>query len=374
MTLHYFLMHFLGTYGRYAWVLQGFIIFLTIFLAHVIQKKGLAYIQGRLERTRQVWDDTLIKAFSRPFTVALWFISATYIVRYTFIDCNIKDYGWVSQVRIGGIVVLSVWFLWRYIVEVEYRLVAPKHRGAKPVDRTTAAVVSRLAKIALFALTVLWILHFIGAPLTGLLAFGGGSAIAMGIAAQDLLANFFGGLMLYLDRPFKIGDWIEAREHHVQGTVERIGWRTTKVLTFEKRPLYVPNSLFSKTVISNPQRMSHRHLNVDIGIRYDDVNKMTAILDDIRIMLHAHPAVDQNERVLAHFVTIGESSLGINVYCFSKALDLPSWRSVQQDIYLKLLAIIAQHGAEVAFPTRTLDIKPQGEADDRFRKVVQDTA
>jgi MscS family membrane protein len=329
MTIHLFLVSLLGKYAEYAWVIQAFIIFFTIFTVYMIQKRFMHRLHLRLERTRQVWDDTLVKAFARPFSVVLWFIGLTYMVHYLFVDFHIDEEAMhLKQIRIAGLVVIFVWFVWRYIVEIEKRLVHPANDFHQPVDQTTAAVVGRLAKIFLFAVTVLIVLHLMGAPLTGLLAFGGGSAIAMGIA-----------------------------EKNIEGTVQRIGWRTTKVLTLDKRPLYIPNSIFAKIVIANPQRMTHRRMNVDVGVRYDDASKMPAIIDDIRAMLKLHPKIDQRENVLVHFTTFAESSLGINVYCFTKVIDFGSWRDLQQEIYMKILAIIDRHGAQMAFPTRTIEIK-----------------
>lgn len=370
MTLHYFLADLLGQYSQYAWLLQGLIILFTISLVQLTQSSLMRHLHCRLEKTPFVWDDTFVKAVSKPLTVTLWFIGLTYMVHYVFIDFKVDDIDTLKQLRKGGVVVLFVWFLWRYIVEIENRLIKPLQDYRQAVDPTTAAVVSRLVKILLFSFTLLVILHLIGAPLTGLLAFGGGSAIAMGIAAQDLLANFFGGLMLYLDRPFKIGDWIESTEHNIQGTVERIGWRTTKVVTFDRRPLYIPNSLFAKIVITNPQRMSHRRINLDIGIRYDDADKIKAVVHDLRVMLKQYPRIDHKEQALVHFTGFAESSLTINIYCFTPPINLASWRDVQQEMYLNILAILAEHGAEFAFPTRTLEIQQKGIIDDRLRKIT----
>ena len=105
---------------------------------------------------------------------------------------------------------------------------------------------------------------------SGLLAFGGIGGIAVGFAAKDLLANFFGGLMIYLDRPFSVGDWIRSPDKEIEGTVEDIGWRLTRIRTFDKRPLYIPNSIFASISVENPSRMSNRRIYEKIGIRYDD--------------------------------------------------------------------------------------------------------
>ena len=87
------------------------------------------------------------------------------------------------------------------------------------------------------------------------MAFGGIGGIAIGFAAKDLLANFFGALMIFLDRPFSIGDWIRSPDREIEGVVEDIGWRSTKIRTFDKRPLFIPNSAFASLTVENASKM-----------------------------------------------------------------------------------------------------------------------
>ena len=114
------------------------------------------------------------------------------------------------------------------------------------------------------------ILQSLGVSVSGLLAFGGIGGIAVGFAARDLLANFLGGLSIYLDRPFTVGDWIRSPDREIEGTVEEIGWRMTRIRTFDQRPLYVPNSIFASVALENPSRMNNRRIYETLGIRYED--------------------------------------------------------------------------------------------------------
>ena len=120
------------------------------------------------------------------------------------------------------------------------------------IDPTTLAALAKLLRLAIIISGVLIALPTLGIEITALLAFGGVGGIAIGFAAQDLLANFFGGLMIYMDRPFAIGDWIRSPDREIEGTVESIGWRLTVVRTFDKRPLYIPNSVFNTLALENP--------------------------------------------------------------------------------------------------------------------------
>ena len=126
----------------------------------------------------------------------------------------------------------------------------------------------------MWVLSALMVLQSLGVSVSGLLAFGGIGGIAVGFAAKDMLANFLGGLSIYLDRPFAVGDWIRSPDRSIEGTVEDIGLRVTRIRTFDQRPLYVPNSTFSSVSLENPSRMTNRRIYETIGVRYEDAGRV----------------------------------------------------------------------------------------------------
>ena len=359
MYLHSWLVTLLGAYSEYAWMMHGIIIFLAAFFVYWLQRKLVKLLLVHLKKTNHVWDDTLLQALSLPLALLIWMCAAALFLEYVLLDMNQKNWSQeVIRVRIGISVLIFVWFSWRYISLIEQRLVTPSD-SRKKVDETTVSVVGRFMRIGFIVAGMLILLEALGIPLTGLLAFGGGGAIVMGIAAQQLLANWFGGLMIFLDKPFKLGDWIQSPDRNIEGVVTRIGWRTTKVMALDNRPLYIPNALFNQVVIVNPQRMTHRRIDATIGIRYDDGHLLKGLVRAIDQMLRQHPNVDSRQTLMAHFVNFGRSSLDINIYCFTRATVNPHWRDVQQDIFFKILDIIAEHKVQIAFPTVTTHI-PDG--------------
>ena len=174
-----------------------------------------------------------------------------------------------------------------------------------------------------------------------------------------MLANFFGGLTIYLDRPFVVGEWIRSPDKDIEGTVEYIGWRHTRVRAFNKNPIYVPNALFTNIVVENPTRMTNRRIKEIIGIRYDDLAQMAPIVADVRAMLQSHPEIDTGQTLIVNFNTFGPSSLDILIYTFTKTKEWVRYHEVKQDVLLKIADIIDRHGAEIAFPTRTLHMASQ---------------
>ncbi|SUC25635.1 MscS family inner membrane protein YnaI [Providencia rustigianii] len=188
----------------------------------------------------------------------------------------------------------------------------------KGSDPTSARIIARIFKTTVFVIIVLLFGEHFGMSLSGLMAFGGLGGIAIGMAGKDILSNFFSGIMLYFDRPFNIGDWVSSPDRNIEGTVVEIGWRLTKIVTFDHRPLYIPNSLFSSISVENPGRMTNRRIKTEIGLRYEDSDKISAIVDDIRTMLKQDENIDTGQTLLVYFDAFADSSLNIMVYCFTK--------------------------------------------------------
>ena len=160
--------------------------------------------------------------------------------------------------------------------------------------------------------------------------------------------------MIYLDRPFKVGDWICSSDKEIEGTVEEIGWRQTRVRTFDKRPLYVPNSVFASIIVENPSRMSHRRIYETIGIRYDDIHSMDAIVHEVKDMLKQHEEIDQKQTMIVNFNQFSDSSVDFFVYTFTKTTNWIRFHEVKQDVLLKISEIIEKHHASIAYPTQVL--------------------
>nr|WP_275450589.1 mechanosensitive ion channel family protein [Nitrospina gracilis] len=168
--------------------------------------------------------------------------------------------------------------------------------------------------------------------------------------------NFFGGLMIYLDRPFVVGEWVRSPDREIEGVVEHIGWRLTRIRTFDKRPLYVPNAVFASITVENPSRMENRRLHETIGIRYDDVSKMGTIVEKVKTMLENHPEIDTGRTLMVNFDKFAASSLDFFIYAFTKTTDWEHYHEIKQDILLKIINIIEKEDAEVAFPTSTIHL------------------
>ncbi|WP_323084557.1 mechanosensitive ion channel family protein [Providencia alcalifaciens] len=232
-----------------------------------------------------------------------------------------------------------------------------KKQIKKGSDPTSARIIARVFKTTVIVIIMLLFGEHFGMSLSGLMAFGGIGGIAIGMAGKDILSNFFSGIMLYFDRPFNIGDWVSSPDRNIEGTVVEIGWRITKIVTFDHRPLYIPNSLFSSISVENPGRMTNRRIKTEIGLRYEDADKVSAIVDDIRTMLKQDENIDTGQTLLVYFDAFADSSLNIMVYCFTKTTVWAEWLDAQQAVYLKIIEIVKRHNADFAYPSQTLYVE-----------------
>ncbi|MBQ0726617.1 MAG: mechanosensitive ion channel family protein [Thalassolituus oleivorans] len=256
----------------------------------------------------------------------------------------------ISAVRQLSLLIMAAWALWRLINRVE------ENQLISGMDPTTVQLVGKLAKLSVTILIILPLFQLLGISISGILAFGGMGGLIVGLAAKDLLANFFGSMIIYMDKPFKVGDWIRSPDRSIEGTVESIGFRVTRIRTFDKRPLYVPNSVFTSIAVENPSRMLNRRIYETIGVRYQDARQVPAIMEAVRKMLREHEDIDQNQTMIVNFNGFGASSLDFFIYTFTKTTDWVKYHDIKQDVLLKVMAIIHEANADCAFPTQTLHI------------------
>ncbi len=307
-------------------------------------------------RTQSIWDDILVVSIRKPLRYAIWLIgiSIALMILGNHYHSDLVEY--VSVVREAVIVVCIAWFGWNFISEASSRYLIQQGEKDGDVDRTTVDALSKLGHLVVIIAAVLTLMQSFGFSVSGLLAAGGIGGIAIGFAAKDILANFFGGLTIYTDRPFVVGDWIRSPDKDIEGTVEKISWRYTQIRRFNKNPIYVPNSVFTTIAVENPSRMTNRRIKEIVGIRYDDIKLMPTIVKEVKKMLQSHKDIDTTKTLIVNFNAFNASSVDFLIYTFSKTVVWEEFHAVKQDVLLKVANIIEKHGAEIAYPTQTLHI------------------
>lgn len=343
-------------------LIQIFLVVLASALVSIVAQFLLRHAEKIVSLTRHNWDDALIQAAKRPLPVIIWLLGTAFAVSLVGKETGAVIFDAVRPLRNVGVVICLGWFLIRFVHHATDNIVATRKAKGEEVDLTTIDALSKLARLTVIIVATLLTMQVLDFSISGVLAAGGIGGIAIGFAAKDLLANFFGGLTVYMDRPFSVGDWIRSPDKEIEGTVEYISWRHTRIRAFNKNPIYVPNALFTTIVVENPSRMTNRRIKETIGIRYEDIGVLGAIVTDVKVMLQSHPEIDATQTLIVNFNTFGPSSLDFFIYTFTKTREWACYHEVKQDVLLKVADIIDQHGAQIAFPTRTVHLETVGPA------------
>lgn len=342
------------------WAVKVFVVVTVVITLGAL----LSFIAGRLisraEKTATDWDDVLLKSLRLPLTLLIWVVGLTYAAELAWNLATDKQLlTLAANLRSLGVIFCLVFFMWRFLSHGEEVFLKrqKQSRQRAEVDRAGVRAVNKILKASVAITGVLMALNTMGYSISGVLAFGGIGGIAVGFAAKDLLANFFGGLMIYLDRPFLEGDWIRSPDRELEGTVEHIGWRQTRIRSFASYPIYVPNAIFTQITIENPSRMACRRIHETIGVRYDDMAKVGDIAAAIKTMLKSHPNIDTDKVLIVNLNQFSDSSVDIMVYTYTHTTEWVAFHEVKQDVMLKIAEVVEQHGGEIAYPTRTLHLQ-----------------
>ena len=323
-------------------------IFLFAIVFHIATKMIIRFGKNKQSRFIRIFT----KSVSKYYAFVIWGYASLLLLEYlaSLLQPAPITPSQIERVRDVFLIISAAYILWNWKGRFE-ELISEKRIVRDPA---VTQLISKSISIFIIMIGGLLSLDVLGVPLNALLTISGLGSLGISFAAKDVIANFFGGVMVIINRPFLQGDWIYSPNKNFEGVVEVIGWYSTRIRTCERRPTYIPNALMIDAIIENPGRMYNRRIKAEIGVRYKDVNSLKTIVDDVRSMIKNHPEIDQKQVILVHFIRFGSSSLDFEIYCFTKTTNWEKYLLVQQDVLLKISAIIDNHGAEVAFPTRTV--------------------
>jgi MscS family membrane protein len=327
------------------------IVLLTVILRSLVTRVVFSGLKKAASKTRFAYDDRLIDALEKP-------VSSFLLLLGLFLAAGVLpvDPAW-RELLTTGFRVLSVvilfWALFRLsdvLVDIMTRLSA---RTGSDSFRGFGDLVKKSLRVFIALVGAVMVIDNLGYNIGGLIATLGIGGAAFAFAAKDTIANFYGSIALALDRPFRVGDWIKVGDQ-VDGDVEEIGLRSTKVRTFPKTVVSIPNAVLANEVIDNQTRMPKRRVKQVVGVTYEtSPDTMEALTAAIRKLLEDDEGV-HNEFILVNWTDFGGSSLDILVYYFTATVKWAEYLAVRQRINVKIARAVADHGSSVAFPTRTL--------------------
>lgn len=314
-----------------------------------IRQKSLSTTSG--------WKEKIDHIFMAPFHILLWLLGVTFVVEvlgtrfgFSFFD------NYINPFRSSGVVLCLAWILLRWKKELQHTFLN-KERQNKKIDAGFVHVISKILSVAIVVLSFLTIFQIWGLNIVPLIAFGGVGAACIGFAAKDVIANFFGGLMLYINRPFMIGDLIVLPNHRIEGHVEEMGWYLTCVRDKEKRPMYLPNAMFSSIHVINSSRMTHRRIEEKIHIQHGDFLKIKSATEKIRASIATHPDVDSHLPILVVFHTFTQSNIELFVDFYTLQTRYEKYLLVKHEILSLIYEILLEEKVSTNIPAMQVEVR-----------------
>lgn len=345
-----------GTFlGVESWSYLG--VLLLIFLALLVQKLTVfvvgTYLRRLVGQTDFKYLDRAIRRADRPIgglAMALVFYLGFPLLLF---PVRISQLAMIATEALAAY--SAVWLAYR-LIDVIAEFLAAKAEGTDTkLDDQLVPLVRKTLKVFVSVVGGIFILQNLDVNVGSLLAGLGLGGLAFALAAKDTVANFFGSVMIFIDKPFQIGDWVVMKE--VEGMIEEVGFRTSKVRTFYNSVVTVPNSLVVNSTIDNYGRRQFRRYVTTLGITYDTpVEKLQAFCEGVRGVIAGMPGM-RKDYYLVEFKDFGASALEIMLYCFMVS---PSWNEelrTRTRLNMEILRLAREVGVSFAYPTQTLHIE-----------------
>jgi len=340
--------------GRWMWA--SLLVVLTV-IAKRYLVGHLHRITHRLaERTRTHWDDIFFEAAEKPANGLILVLGMSAAIHTLNIPEEIIPMlSSISDVSRVLTITLAIWFAWRFLDGFSMYFNDASIHTDTVLNNQLIPILFKTLKLFLMMTAILVLAQNMGYSISGLVASLGIGGIAVAMAAKDTISNIFGSIMILLDRPFSIGDWIKTSQF--EGVVEEVGFRSTRVRTFGKTLVNVPNSQLANMVIENIDARSKRRIKMRIGLTYDTTpQQMRDAIAAIEKVLREHQGVDQDYS-LVKFDNFDDSALSIFLYYFSASTVWEEYLQVRQEVNLEIMQVLEELeelGLEFAFPSMSI--------------------
>ncbi len=336
------------TYGEIITVTG--ILVLALLVRGIFARTIVRWITRAAAGTKTQIDDALVRAVSTPLKIIPVIAGVFASLQILDVDPTVETY---ATKIIQSIVTLTVfWTLARAVQALEYVFGNLRETlSASAVDWMIKALQFLLVALGLGAVAQQW-----GIAIAPLLAGLGVFGIAIGLGAQDLFKNLISGLLIIGEKRFVPGEWI-AVDGIVEGTVEKINFRSTLIRRFDKSPVYVPNSKLSDAVLTNFSRMSQRRIRWVVGVEYrTTVDQLKYIRDEIEAWLvtDSRFAAPPEAPLFVRIDTFNASSIDFLIYAFTRTTNWGEWLAIKEEFAFAIMQIIERAGTAFAFPSQTV--------------------
>ncbi len=338
-------------------ILAVTILVVALLVRGFITRHVLRGLMRMAHKTKTEFDDHLFEAIAPPVKIIPLIIGLFFAIQILGLSGNAQIFG--ANVMRSLIAYAIFWALVRS-VEPVFHLISPLENTLSPaiMDWTKKAAKALFAFIGGAAILEIWGIQ-VGPMLAGLGIFG----VAIALGAQDLFKNLIAGLLILAERRFNPGEWIKV-DGIVEGTVEKINFRSTQVRRFDKSMVHVPNAKLSDNALTNYSRMTHRRIYWKVGLVYgSSVEQLRAVQQGILnyIQTHADFAQPPEVSTFVHIDSFNDSSIDLMIYCFTKTTNWGAWLEIKEDFVCAVKEIVAEAETDFAFPSRTIYVEQSGE-------------
>lgn len=328
-------------------------IFIFAFLSKTILTKFiLQNIRRFTLKTKTQVDDRFIDILEPPIAFSLL------IFGFHFAEKQLKIENFSAlfeNIEKSLITFVIFWILFRSVARFSHIFSKFSSKFGKDLSDDVENFIIKFFKTIIILLAIMSILQGWGINVSAFVASLGLAGMALALAAKDTAANLFGSVVILTDKPFVKGDWILTPD--VEGTIERIGIRSTRVRTFAQAQVSVPNAIMANSSITNWSRMKKRRIKMRLGLTYStNTTQMENILKELREMLSNHKDVHK-DTIMVNFDQFDDSSLSLFCYFFSTTTIWSEYLHVREDINLKIMKIVENNGAGFAFPSQSIYVE-----------------
>ena len=348
-----------GIYDFFSMYLSSVIVLAVSFIAAQIFKGYFAgfiinLFHRLLSRTRLRVEKDSMEFLKKP--LKLIFISTVMFFAFITQKNLMADYPFLLSFVIKmyrlTIILCIIYFIYAAVPVIMSAFNRLKHPDSILLDDTLLIFFAKIIKAVIVIIAVLIVLGEFGVNINGLITGVGLGGLTFALAAQDTASNIFGGLVIISDKPFAVGDWIQTAS--IEGTVEDISFRSTRIRTFDDALLVVPNSTLSSASITNWSKMNKRKVKFNIGLTYNTApSQVKNIIADIETFLNSHKDI-VSDTPLVKLDEFGSSSLNIMVMFFTSQTSLAELKRVREEINYEILDVVHRHESSFAFPSTSV--------------------
>lgn len=343
-------------FGLWGWQLLGILILVIIcvvlhkIFTLVIEK---IIIQILLRLGYKKLADEVVVPVAKPISFLIIFPLLIVFVPVLQLPIGMSRYVTLALKAIWPI--FAIVFFYRLVDIFSIYLSKMAEKTESTLDDQLVPLLRKVLKTFVVIVGGLFILDNLEFDITGLIAGISIGGLAFALAAQDTIKNFFGSLMIFIDRPFQVGDWITSGD--VDGTVEEVGFRSTRIRTFRNSVMYIPNGVITNQMIDNHGLRVYRRFMTTISLTYDTPPHLIDVfVDGLKEIVKNHPKTRKDYHEI-HFNNMGASSLDVLFYIF---FEVPSWTDelrARHEVLLEIVTLAEKLGVHFAFPTQTLHVE-----------------